>query len=87
MLGNDIGRFLEADNQVIQLLDCIISSGTRLQGYATWELITFLLNGLIFILIGLQLRNVVEGLSEYTTGELVFYAVLVSLTAIFVRLL
>jgi Na+/H+ antiporter len=64
-----------------------ISSSTRLQGYATWELITFLLNGLIFILIGLQLRNVVGGLSEYSAGELVFYAVLVSLTAIIVRLL
>ena len=65
----------------------IFSSSTRLQGYATWELITFLLNGLIFILIGLQLRTVVEGLSEYTTGELFFYAVLVSLTVILVRML
>jgi monovalent cation/hydrogen antiporter len=65
----------------------IISSGTRLQGYATWELVTFLLNGLIFVLIGLQLRNVVEGLDEYTTGELFLYAILVSLTAILVRLL
>jgi monovalent cation/hydrogen antiporter len=65
----------------------VVSSGTRLQGYATWELITFLLNGLIFILIGLQIRNVIEGLDEYTTGELVFYAVLVSLTVILVRML
>jgi len=65
----------------------IVSSGTRLQGYATWELITFLLNGLIFILIGLQLRTVVEGLSAYTPGELALYAVLVSLTVILVRML
>jgi monovalent cation/hydrogen antiporter len=65
----------------------IISSGTRLQGYATWELITFLLNGLIFILIGLQLRSVVEGLDEYTTGEIISYAVLVSLTVILVRII
>jgi CPA1 family monovalent cation:H+ antiporter len=63
----------------------IISSGTRLQGYATWELITFLLNGLIFILIGLQLRSVVEGLDEYTAGQIISYAVLVSLTVILVR--
>src|SRR5919107_1269397 len=46
----------------------ITSSGTRLQGYATWELITFLLNGLIFILIGLQLRSVVERLDIYSAG-------------------
>ena len=65
----------------------IISSGTRLQGYATWELITFLLNGLIFVLIGLQLRNVVGRLSEYTTGELIAYALLVSLTVIAVRMM
>jgi monovalent cation/hydrogen antiporter len=63
----------------------IISSGTRLQGYATWELITFLLNGLIFILIGLQLRSVVEGLEEYTAAQIIYYAVLVSLTVILVR--
>lgn len=65
----------------------IISSNARLQGYATWELITFLLNGLIFVLIGLQLRNVVEGLDEFTTGELIGYAVLASLTVVLVRML
>jgi Na+/H+ antiporter len=65
----------------------IISSGTRLQGYATWELITFLLNGLIFILIGLQLRSIVGGLDEYTAGQLISYAVLVSLSVILVRMI
>jgi monovalent cation/hydrogen antiporter len=65
----------------------IISSGTRLQGYATWELITFLLNGLIFILIGLQLRSVVEGLDDLTAGRIIFYAVLASLTVILVRII
>ncbi len=39
----------------------VITSETRLQGYAVWELVSFLLNGLIFILIGLQLQNTVEG--------------------------
>jgi monovalent cation/hydrogen antiporter len=65
----------------------ITSSGTRLQGFATWELITFLLNGLIFILIGLQLRSVIEGLDIYTPGQLILYAVLVSLTVILVRII
>ena len=64
----------------------IISSGTRLQGYAVWELMTFLLNGLIFVLIGLQLRSVVEQLGEYSAGDLILYAVLVSLTVILVRM-
>ena len=64
----------------------ITSSGTRLQGFATWELITFLLNGLIFILIGLQLGSVVEGLDDYTAGQLLSYALLISLTVILVRI-
>jgi monovalent cation/hydrogen antiporter len=65
----------------------ITSSGTRLQGFATWELITFLLNGLIFILIGLQLRSVIGGLANYTPVQLFLYAVLVSLTVILVRII
>ena len=33
----------------------------RLQGYATWELVVFLLNGVLFVLIGLQLPHVLDG--------------------------
>ena len=65
----------------------IVTSRTRLQGYAFWELVSFLLNGLIFILIGLQLRNIVEGLSEYSAAELVLYAGLISLTVVLLRFL
>jgi len=62
----------------------VTSSGTRLQGFGTWQLISFLLNGLIFILIGLQLDRVVGNL-ERSAGELILYAVLVSLTVVLVR--
>jgi NhaP-type Na+/H+ and K+/H+ antiporter len=65
----------------------VISPETRLQGYAFWELVTFLLNGVIFALIGLQLRSVVERLSDYSVADLVLYAALVSLTVILVRFL
>jgi Na+/H+ antiporter len=64
----------------------VISPETRLQGYAFWELVTFLLNGLIFGLIGLHLGRIVEGLSEYSVTTLVLYAVLISLTVILVRI-
>ena len=64
-----------------------ISAETRLQGYAFWELVTFLLNGLIFSLIGLQLGAIVEGLSEYPVTTLILYAGLISLTVIIVRFL
>jgi monovalent cation/hydrogen antiporter len=65
----------------------VISAETRLQGYAFWELVTFLLNGVIFALIGLQLSGIIAGLSDYSAAELVLYAGLVSLTVILVRFL
>jgi CPA1 family monovalent cation:H+ antiporter len=64
-----------------------VSAETRLQGYAFWELVTFLLNGLIFSLIGLQLGGIVEGLSEYSVATLILYAGLISLTVVIVRFL
>src|SRR5215212_5328143 len=67
-----------------------ISSETRLQGYAFWELVTFLLNGLIFALIGLQLSGIMERLSEgteYPATELVVYGALISLAVILARFL
>ena len=47
----------------------------------------FLLNGFVFVLIGLQLRGVVAGLSEYGAGELAPYAALVSLAVVLSRVL
>ena len=64
----------------------VTSSSTRLQGFGTWQLISFLLNGLIFILIGLQLDRVVSTL-ERSVGELILYAVLVSAAVIIVRMI
>ena len=40
----------------------IASSTSRLQGRVLWEMIDFLLTGLSFVLVGLQLRSSVEGL-------------------------
>jgi len=66
-----------------------ISPAVRLQGYAFWELVTFLLNGLVFALIGLQLGGIIEQLSDdrYTVAQLVLYAALVSLAVIIARFL
>ncbi len=36
----------------------------RLEGVAVWNVVVFLLNGLAFILIGLQLPNIIEGLER-----------------------
>jgi CPA1 family monovalent cation:H+ antiporter len=65
----------------------VISAETRLQGYAFWELVTFLLNGLVFGLIGLQLGRIVGRLDEYSLGELVFYAGLIGIAVALTRVL
>ncbi len=55
----------------------VASPQTRLQGFALWEILVFLLNATLFILIGLQLPVIADGLDAYTTGELVGYSALV----------
>jgi CPA1 family monovalent cation:H+ antiporter len=64
----------------------LLSPATRLQARAVWDVIVFLLNGLIFLLIGLQLPAIVRALAEFPLGRLLSYAALVSLTAIVVRI-
>lgn len=59
---------------------------SRLQAYSVWDVTVFLLNGLVFILIGLQLPAIVGGLNGYTLPEAVGYALLVSALAIVCRL-
>ncbi|HEX2160696.1 MAG TPA: Na+/H+ antiporter [Thermoleophilaceae bacterium] len=59
---------------------------TRLQSYAIWEILQFLLNAVLFLLIGLQLPTALDALDERNGGELLGYAVLVSAVAILVRI-
>jgi monovalent cation/hydrogen antiporter len=65
----------------------LISAETRLQATAVWEILTFLLNATLFILIGLQLPVILDGLDAYTAGELVGYSALVCATVIATRFL
>jgi CPA1 family monovalent cation:H+ antiporter len=64
-----------------------ISPATRLQTFAVWDVVNFLLNAWIFILIGLQLRGVIGGLSDVSASTLIASAAAVSATAIVVRIL
>src|SRR5215211_485106 len=64
----------------------LITPETRLQSTAVWEILVFLLNATLFILIGLQLPVITDGLDTYTTGELVGYTALVCATVIGARL-
>ena len=58
----------------------------RLQAAGSWEMLTFLLNGLLFILIGLQLRPVGEPLWSQNPWLLVGGGIAISATVIFARI-
>lgn len=59
---------------------------SRIMAYAVWDVVIYILNGLIFILIGLQLRNVMAGIrTSYSVQELLLYGLVVSLVVIVVR--
>src|SRR6185503_8209111 len=59
----------------------------RLQSSAMWDVLTFLLNAALFILIGLQLPVIVDGLDRYTVGEAIGYSALICATVIATRFL
>jgi CPA1 family monovalent cation:H+ antiporter len=65
----------------------ISTASMRLQGYAVWEIVTFLLNALLFVLIGLQLPTIMEGLQDESPATLLGWAAAVSGTVILTRLL
>ena len=65
----------------------ISTASMRLTGYAIWEIVTFLLNALLFVLIGLQLPIILDGLAGQPAGELLWWCVAISLVVIVTRLI
>jgi CPA1 family monovalent cation:H+ antiporter len=63
----------------------IVSAEMRIIARSVWNLLVFLLNSLVFILIGLQLSGIVGRLTGYSASELILYGTLVSIVAIAVR--
>ena len=59
---------------------------TRLTGDAFWEILVFLVNALVFVLVGLQLRRIIDTLSGLSSPKLTGYAALVCATVIVVRI-
>ncbi len=52
----------------------ISTAQMRLQGFAVWEVIVFLLNAVLFVLIGLQLPSILDAVSEIDAPTLAGYA-------------
>jgi Na+/H+ antiporter len=63
----------------------ISSASMRLQGYAVWETLVFLLNALLFVLIGLQLPLILDGLAGQPALTLIGQAAAVSATVTLTR--
>jgi Na+/H+ antiporter len=64
----------------------LVTPSTRIQITGFWELLTFGLNAALFVLIGLQLRSIVDGLSGYSTGDLLGYVAIVAATVLLTRM-
>jgi Na+/H+ antiporter len=65
----------------------LTSYQTRLQGAAVWEIFTFVINALLFALIGLQLPRILDGLTGFSATELASWALLVTGTVVVTRIL
>lgn len=68
----------------------LFSADTRQQALAVWNNLIFLLNGLVFIFIGLQLRSILDTLHDtiahHSIANLFWYAAIVCIATIVVRM-
>jgi Na+/H+ antiporter len=64
----------------------IIPARVRLQGFLTWDIVDFIINSALFVLVGLQLRGIVQDLSGYTAGDLVGWALAICGVTVLIRL-
>jgi Na+/H+ antiporter len=65
----------------------VFSFQTRLRANVVWDTLIFLLNGIIFILIGLQLPELVKNLSSTTLYSLIADGIIISIVTIIIRIL
>jgi CPA1 family monovalent cation:H+ antiporter len=64
----------------------LASAPTRLLGFSFWEVLVYLANAVLFILVGLQLRPILEGLGGTAVAVLIGQGALVSAVVVAVRL-
>ncbi len=63
----------------------LIPAATRLQGIFFWDLLVYLLEGLIFLVMGLQARTVIERMHAFTPESMAFAVLLVVAVAVAAR--
>ena len=65
----------------------MLSYRSRVQGLNFWSVLGFVLNGLVFLLIGLQLPSIAGQLGDTSMAEAIWYGLAISLALIVIRLL
>jgi CPA1 family monovalent cation:H+ antiporter len=60
-------------------------ASTRMRNISFWGVLIFLLESMLFVLIGQQLPSILDGLGEYRASEIVLYAALVYFTLVAAR--
>jgi monovalent cation/hydrogen antiporter len=63
----------------------ILSGRMRLQAFPVWEMVTFILNGILFMLIGLQLPQVMDALPPGTATRVAWLAIVFVAVIVLVR--
>jgi len=66
-------------------LSTVLEADTRLQAAAVWEMIVFVLNGLLFILVGLQLRGILADIAALPVRDVARDAAIVCLVVVLLR--
>lgn len=77
------GLFMSAKRLVF------LNSASRIRGFSVWESFVFILNGIVFLIIGLDLPEIVEGLRSkgIPLGTAIGYGVLVTVVLIAARMI
>lgn len=70
-----------------QHLSLAVGAMSRLQTRSTWDLLVFLLNAMIFLLLGVEFTTLLRAVPEGEMGSLLFSGVVISVVAIVVRLI
>ncbi len=70
-----------------RLTSVLTKPETRIQGNGVWEILVFLLNSALFILVGLQLPDIVDGIDGIDSGQLLGYGAVIAGTVILTRIL
>ena len=63
----------------------LISAATRLQGIFFWDFLIYLIEGMVFLITGLQARGLVAGIRGYSISELAISATIVTAVVIIAR--